>query len=104
MRGGATKLSFHLAAILTCCTVGGVSAAVSKTAAAPIERVKLLIQNQVCSCHLPYLYVNRPWLPGPGVKLAGLVLASRLSRQASAIGAWDGLEIGESETANPPLG
>jgi hypothetical protein len=27
--------------------VGGVSAAVSKTAAAPIERVKLLIQNQV---------------------------------------------------------
>ena len=29
-------------------TVGGVSAAVSKTAAAPIERVKLLIQNQVC--------------------------------------------------------
>ena len=26
--------------------VGGVSAAVSKTAAAPIERVKLLIQNQ----------------------------------------------------------
>ena len=29
-------------------SVGGVSAAVSKTAAAPIERVKLLIQNQVC--------------------------------------------------------
>jgi hypothetical protein len=29
--------------------VGGVSAAVSKTAAAPIERVKLLIQNQVCA-------------------------------------------------------
>lgn len=29
--------------------MGGVSAAVSKTAAAPIERVKLLIQNQVCS-------------------------------------------------------
>jgi hypothetical protein len=27
--------------------VGGVSAAISKTAAAPIERVKLLIQNQV---------------------------------------------------------
>jgi len=27
--------------------MGGVSAAVSKTAAAPIERVKLLIQNQV---------------------------------------------------------
>ena len=26
--------------------LGGVSAAVSKTAAAPIERVKLLIQNQ----------------------------------------------------------
>jgi hypothetical protein len=37
--------------------VGGVSAAVSKTAAAPIERVKLLIQNQVsaitiCEIHL----------------------------------------------------
>ena len=33
--------------ILTLDVVGGVSAAVSKTAAAPIERVKLLIQNQV---------------------------------------------------------
>jgi solute carrier family 25 (adenine nucleotide translocator) protein 4/5/6/31 len=32
---------------LTSSIVGGVSAAVSKTAAAPIERVKLLIQNQV---------------------------------------------------------
>lgn len=32
--------------------MGGVSAAVSKTAAAPIERVKLLIQNQVSThCH-----------------------------------------------------
>lgn len=29
--------------------MGGVSAAISKTAAAPIERVKLLIQNQVSS-------------------------------------------------------
>jgi hypothetical protein len=29
--------------------MGGVAAAVSKTAAAPIERVKLLIQNQVCA-------------------------------------------------------
>ncbi len=28
-------------------TVGGVCAAVSKTACAPIERVKLLVQNQV---------------------------------------------------------
>jgi len=37
---------------LTEYTVGGVSAAVSKTAAAPIERVKLLIQNQV----IPTLY------------------------------------------------
>lgn len=27
--------------------MGGVSAAVSKTAAAPIERIKLLVQNQV---------------------------------------------------------
>ena len=27
--------------------MGGISAAVSKTAAAPIERIKLLIQNQV---------------------------------------------------------
>ena len=32
--------------MLTQSVVGGVSAAVSKTAAAPIERVKLLIQNQ----------------------------------------------------------
>lgn len=36
---------FHCTNCLS--TVGGVSAAVSKTAAAPIERVKLLIQNQV---------------------------------------------------------
>jgi len=34
---------------LTSILVGGLAAAVSKTAAAPIERVKLLIQNQVCS-------------------------------------------------------
>ena len=33
--------------------VGGVSAAVSKTAAAPIERIKLLIQNQVGCPILP---------------------------------------------------
>lgn len=33
--------------------MGGVAAAVSKTAAAPIERVKLLIQNQVC-IHLKF--------------------------------------------------
>ena len=33
--------------LITFFIVGGVSAAVSKTAAAPIERVKLLIQNQV---------------------------------------------------------
>ena len=33
--------------------MGGVSAAVSKTAAAPIERVKLLIQNQVRRHHPP---------------------------------------------------
>lgn len=33
--------------------MGGVSAAVSKTAAAPIERVKLLIQNQVSSHTIP---------------------------------------------------
>lgn len=33
--------------------MGGVSAAVSKTAAAPLERVKLLIQNQDEMVHLP---------------------------------------------------
>lgn len=38
---------YDLNLILTTGTVGGVSAAVSKTAAAPIERIKLLIQNQV---------------------------------------------------------
>lgn len=36
----------RIESILTLCSVGGVSAAVSKTAAAPIERIKLLIQNQ----------------------------------------------------------
>ena len=40
-------------------TVGGVSAAVSKTAAAPIERVKLLIQNQVC---LIFIFSANFWL------------------------------------------
>lgn len=39
---------YTLDRVLICVIVGGVSAAVSKTAAAPIERVKLLIQNQVC--------------------------------------------------------
>lgn len=33
--------------------MGGVSAAVSKTAAAPIERIKLLVQNQVRCHHIP---------------------------------------------------
>ena len=46
--------------------MGGVSAAVSKTAAAPIERVKLLVQNQVRSNnYLIPLIVGRkreyPW-------------------------------------------
>lgn len=35
--------------------VGGISAAVAKTAAAPIERVKLLLQNQV-SYHLHLIF------------------------------------------------
>lgn len=38
-------------AVANSLSVGGVSAAVSKTAAAPIERVKLLIQNQVSIHH-----------------------------------------------------
>lgn len=38
--------------------MGGVSAAVSKTAAAPIERVKLLIQNQVQSLHFTCTVFN----------------------------------------------
>jgi len=33
--------------------IGGVSAAVSKTAVAPIERVKLLLQVQDASPHIP---------------------------------------------------
>jgi solute carrier family 25 (adenine nucleotide translocator) protein 4/5/6/31 len=33
--------------------IGGVSAAVSKTAVAPIERVKLLLQVQYASKHIP---------------------------------------------------
>lgn len=44
--------------------MGGVSAAVSKTAAAPIERIKLLVQNQVCLQNHPIKF--------PGVwELAG---------------------------------
>jgi hypothetical protein len=39
-------------AVANVLSVGGVSAAVSKTAAAPIERVKLLIQNQVRILHI----------------------------------------------------
>lgn len=43
-----------------CAIVGGVSAAVSKTAAAPIERVKLLIQNQVCLFILQISHGSHP--------------------------------------------
>lgn len=39
--------------------MGGVSAAVSKTAAAPIERIKLLIQNQVSPNLLPPSFTQR---------------------------------------------
>lgn len=39
--------------------MGGVSAAVSKTAAAPIERIKLLIQNQVGNLNFNS---GEPWL------------------------------------------
>jgi hypothetical protein len=46
------ETSKHEKTNTNCITVGGVSAAVSKTAAAPIERIKLLIQNQV-GHHLP---------------------------------------------------
>jgi len=42
--------------------MGGVSAAVSKTAAAPIERVKLLIQNQD---EMMYVFSN------PGARRGG---------------------------------
>jgi hypothetical protein len=47
-------VTFGMKSELTTFLVGGVSAAVSKTAAAPIERVKLLIQNQVSrlACNL----------------------------------------------------
>lgn len=45
-------------------TVGGVSAAVSKTAAAPIERVKLLIQNQVYLNPFNKFFQIFPALPG----------------------------------------
>jgi hypothetical protein len=43
--------------------VGGVSAAVSKTAAAPIERVKLLIQNQVCIVFINNYRKSSPNIP-----------------------------------------
>lgn len=43
--------------------MGGVSAAVSKTAAAPIERVKLLIQNQVRPMFSFLLFpLSFPWM------------------------------------------
>ena len=43
---GDSKPAKSMSGFLTDFMMGGVSAAVSKTAAAPIERVKLLIQNQ----------------------------------------------------------
>lgn len=45
--------------------MGGVSAAVSKTAAAPIERVKLLMQNQVSPDKPPKLKSELSPSPGP---------------------------------------
>jgi len=46
MSGGKKPEKEGLFGFVVDFTMGGVSAAVSKTAAAPIERVKLLIQNQ----------------------------------------------------------
>ena len=48
--------------------MGGVSAAVSKTAAAPIERIKLLVQNQVRSNN----YLILPLPTGEGNDLGAL--------------------------------
>ena len=46
---------------------GGISAAASRAAAAPIERVKLLIQNQVCpptsTLHVNHLTPFEAWDP-----------------------------------------
>ncbi|KJR81265.1 uncharacterized protein SPSK_01246 [Sporothrix schenckii 1099-18] len=43
--------------------MGGVSAAVSKTAAAPIERVKLLVQNQMFAAHSESAALDLPLAP-----------------------------------------
>lgn len=58
-------------------TVGGVSAAVSKTAAAPIERVKLLIQNQVSTENLPS--TTNSTFPAQILKAYGGLLGFELS-------------------------
>jgi hypothetical protein len=54
---GCRRSFIRRVAVANSLSVGGVSAAVSKTAAAPIERVKLLIQNQV-SIHHERQYVD----------------------------------------------
>jgi len=64
--------------------VGGVSAAVSKTAAAPIERVKLLIQNQV------YLnpfhnFFHLPALPGIRIGTCRYIFKDRHLHALSSI-------------------
>lgn len=53
--------------------MGGLSAAVSKTAAAPIERVKLLIQNQVRAGASPSRGRGGPSLPArpPSARCVG---------------------------------
>ncbi|TDL26115.1 ATP:ADP antiporter [Rickenella mellea] len=41
--------------------MGGVAAAISKTCAAPIERVKLLVQNQVCDLPIKQGRLSKPY-------------------------------------------
>ena len=81
--------------------MGGVSAAVSKTAAAPIERIKLLIQNQVRTVmRMFFLFV--PMLPkqtdGTNVKRPGaldsyLDAVSSLPLAAYAMILFDPLDL-----------
>ena len=65
--------------------MGGVSAAVSKTAAAPIERVKLLIQNQVLSSASPFVSMNLQLLGAYRFSQDEMLKTGRLDRKYDGI-------------------
>ncbi|USP80765.1 uncharacterized protein yc1106_08039 [Curvularia clavata] len=75
-------------------TVGGVSAAVSKTAAAPIERVKLLIQNQPNNTVIATAYTTQDEMLKSGRldrKYNGIVECfSRTAKNEGVLSLWRG--------------